>query len=201
MNTFITVSISVISAVIGGIIAGYFSLRATNQSHANQKEIAEQNELQVIKSLLQAIHDELETVFENYQASMGNRIESLQDGQPLFWYYPLVSDFFNVYNGNTFLIGRIKDHDLRKNIIKTYTLGKGMIDSYRMNNDLVQKTERWNFVYTETQQQIHLDRLCAQQQGLIEYARTLKTQHYELKEHVNLTLRALRKSGVLTEAK
>lgn len=93
MNTFITVSISVISAVIGGIIAGYFSLRATNQSHANQKEIAEQNELQVIKSLLQAIHDELETVFENYQASMGNRIESLQDGQPLFWYYPLVSDF------------------------------------------------------------------------------------------------------------
>lgn len=139
MNTFITVSISVISAVIGGIIAGYFSLRATNQSHANQKEIAENNELQVIKSLLQAIHDELETVFENYQATMGNRIESLQDGQPLFWYYPLVSDFFNVYNGNTFLIGRIKDHDLRKNIIKTYTLGKGMIDSYRMNNDLVQK--------------------------------------------------------------
>jgi len=201
LNTFITVSISVISAVIGGIIAGYFSLRATNQSHANQKEIAEHNELQIIKSLLQAIHDELETVFESYQTTMGNRLESLQDGQPLFCYYPLISDFFNVYNGNTFLIGRIKDHDLRKNIIKTYTLGKGMIDSYRMNNDLVQKTEHWNFVYAETQQQIHLDRLRAQEQGLIAYAKTLKTQHFILKENVNMTLRALRKSGVLTDTK
>jgi len=194
--TFIT---TLIGAIAGGVITGYFSSKATKVAHANQKEIALENENQIIRSLMQALHDELETIFDNYQENMGNRLESLDDGKPLFFYYPLVSDFFNVYNGNTFLLGRIKDNDLRKSIIKTYTLGKGMVDSYRMNNDLVQKFEHWDSVYAETQSKFYLEKARAQQQGLIEYARVLKQQHATLKQNVHATLRSLRKNGVLSE--
>jgi hypothetical protein len=109
--------------------------------------------------------------------------------------------FLVVYNGNTFLLGRIKDNDLRKSIIKTYTLSKGMVDSFRMNNDLIQKFEHWNSVYTETNLQVHLDKAIAQRQALVEYAKTLKAQHFILKENVKSTIRALMKSGVLSEAK
>jgi len=120
-------------AIIGGLITGYFALKTTKKAHENQLEQVTQNEKKLIQGLLQAIHDEVETVFERYQENMGAKLESLKDGEALLLYYPLVSDFFTVYNGNSFLLGRIPDNDLRKQIIKTYTLAKGMVDSYRLN--------------------------------------------------------------------
>ena len=144
---------AITGAITGGLITGYFALESTKRSFKNQKEHADENEAKLIKGLLQAIH-EIETVYDRYQETMGARLETLDKGQALTFYYPLVSDFFSVYNGNTFLIGRILDNDLRKQIIRTYTLSKGMIDSFRMNNDLVQKFEHSNKIFEETQQEV-----------------------------------------------
>ncbi|KAB2165582.1 MULTISPECIES: hypothetical protein [Enterobacteriaceae] len=201
MNNLITFIITIAGAVVGGAIAGYYSFKATKEAHENQKRIADENERNIITSLLQSIHDEIETVFDNYHENMGVKLESLEENAPLLFYYPLVSDFFSVYNGNTFLLGRIKDNDLRKSIIKTYTLAKGLIDSYRMNNDLLQKYEHWDGVYSETQLQAHKDKAIAQYGALVAYAKTLKLQHLKLKDNVKLTVRILMKNGVLNEAK
>ena len=105
-------------AIIGGLIAGGFALLSTQKSFDNQREHADDSEKKLIKGVLQSIHDEIETVIERYQEAMGSRIESLDKGKALTFYYPLVSDFFTVYHGNSFLIGRIPDNDLRKQIIK-----------------------------------------------------------------------------------
>lgn len=201
VSNLITFIITIVGAIVGGLLAGYYSYKATKQSHENQVKITEENEKLIISSLLQAIHDELDTVFENYQENMGNKIESLDYDQPLLFYYPLISDFFTVYNGNSFLIGRIKDNDLRKSIIKTYTLGKGMIDSFRFNNELLNKYEHWEFVFAETQSEIHKDKAVAHYNSLIEYAKTLKKQHIALKENIKSTTRTLIKNGVLNEVK
>lgn len=201
MNSFVTFIITIAGAVVGGAIAGYYSFKATKEAHENQKKISDDNEKNIITSLLQSIHDEIETIFDNYHENMGAKLESLEDNTPLLFYYPLVSDFFSVYNGNTFLLGRIKDNDLRKSIIKTYTLAKGLVDSYRMNNDLLQKYEHWDGVYAETQLQVHKDKAIAQYGALITYAKTLKLQHANLKENVKNTTRILIKNGVLNEAK
>ena len=132
---------------MGGLVAGYFALESVNRSFNNQREHAEESEKKLIQGFLQAIHDEIETIYERYQETMGSRLESLPDGSALTFYYPVVSDFFSVYNGNTFLIGRIPNNDLRKQIIRTYTLSKGMVDSFRLNNDLVYKFEHSNKIY------------------------------------------------------
>lgn len=195
----ITFGSAIAGAVIGGFLAGYFSLKATQKSHENQVKNSEKNEEKVISGLLQAIHDEIETVFERYQESMGARLESLDDRDGLIYYYPLVSDFFNVYNGNSFLIGRIPNNDLRKQIIKTYTLAKGMIDSYRMNNDLKSKWEFSDKLYAESQQEIHKNQAIAHSSALIDYAKALKESHKTLKQEVLTLLRDLRKNGVLNE--
>lgn len=191
---------AITGAIVGGLIAGYFALEATKRSFANLRSQAEENEAKLIKGLLQAIHDEIETVYDRYQETMGSRIESLADGGALHFYYPLVSDFFSVYNGNTFLIGRIPNNDLRKQIIRTYTLSKGMVDSFRLNNDLVQKFEHANKVYEETQQEVHKQQAVAHYESLIEYAKTLKQSHKVLKQEISNLLRVLRKHGVLSEA-
>ncbi|WP_417536290.1 hypothetical protein [Methylophaga sp.] len=190
---------AVAGAVVGGFLAGYFSLKATQKSHENQVKHSEENEEKIISGLLQAIHDEIETVFERYQESMGARLESLDDGHGLAYYYPLVSDFFNVYNGNSFLIGRIPNNDLRKQIVKTYTLAKGMIDSYRMNNDLVSKWEFSEKLYAESQLEVHKNQAVAHYSALVDYAENLKDSHKTLKQEVSALLRELRKNGVLNE--
>ncbi|HHH0266141.1 TPA: hypothetical protein ACPZMZ_001868 [Yersinia enterocolitica] len=179
---------------------GYYSFQATKEAHQNQKKVADDNEKLIIKSLLQAVHDELETVFDRYQETMGSKIESLEKNTPLMMYYPLVSDFFTVYNGNSFLIGRIKDNDLRKSIIKTYTLAKGIVDSFRMNNDILQKYEHWSFVYAETKEDIHRERANAYYISLVKYADTLRNIHNDLKVNLKMTTRTLIKNGVLSEA-
>ncbi|HDL7925286.1 TPA: hypothetical protein PXP82_000122, partial [Yersinia enterocolitica] len=92
MSTLTTFFITLASAVVGGIIAGYYSFQATKEAHQNQKKVADDNEKLIIKSLLQAVHDELETVFDRYQETMGSKIESLEKNTPLMMYYPLVSD-------------------------------------------------------------------------------------------------------------
>lgn len=191
---------AITGAIVGGLITGYFALETTKRSFKNQRTHADENEAKLIRGLLQAIHDEVETVYDRYQETMGSRLESLGDGGALALYYPLVSDFFSVYNGNSFLIGRIPDNDLRKQIIKTYTLSKGMVDSFRLNNDLVQKFEHSNKVFEETQQEVHKQHAIAHYNALVEYAKTLKQGHAALKQEVSNLLRVLRKHGVLSEA-
>jgi len=195
----ITFGSAISGAVVGGVIAGYFAIKATSKSFEHQKTQTEENESKLIMGLLQSIHDEIETVHERYQETMGAKLESLPDGEALAFYYPLVSDFFTVYNGNSFLIGRIPDNDLRKQIIKTYTLAKGMVDSFKLNNDLVGKFEYSNKIFEETQLDVHRQHTAAHFESLIKYAKTLKSGHCELKKEVSNLLRELRKNGVLNE--
>ena len=190
---------AIAGAITGGVLTGVFSLLASQKSYKNQQEHSDKNEEKIIAGLLQSIHNEIETVFDRYQESMGARLESLNDGGALIYYYPLVSDFFTVYNGNSFLIGRIPNNDLRKQIIKTYTLAKGMVDSFRMNNDLVSKWEFSEKLYAESKNDVHKEQAIAHFASLIDYAKTLKESHKTLKTEVSNLLRELRKHGVLNE--
>ncbi|MGL4381893.1 MAG: hypothetical protein ACRCTB_12650 [Vibrio sp.] len=54
-------------AFIGGVLTGYFTLKATNKTYEHQKEQIKESEEQLIKGLLQSIHDEIETVFERFK--------------------------------------------------------------------------------------------------------------------------------------
>jgi len=189
------------SAILGGIITGIFSLWAVNKSHKKEISRLKSQENSLIQSLLQSIHDEIETLWDTYQQGMGVYLESFQENTPLLRVYPITQDYFSVYHGNTFLIGKIKDNDLRKHIIVTYTQAKGLIDSYRMNNEMVQKYEQLDFLYRQTNNSIFLQQLNAQYSILGEYAKGIKDQHNKVKNSVAALLRMLRKRGVLSENK
>lgn len=193
---------NIVSGLIGlggACIGGLITILVARQSFQYQKQQVDDNEKKLIQSLLQAIHDEIETVHDRYQETMGVKLENLQDGAGLTFYYPLLSDYFSVYNGNTFLIGRIDNNDLRKQIIKTYTLLKGMVDSFRLNNDLVHKYEYSFKIYDETKTEIHKQHANGHYNVLIDYAKTLKETHKNIKQEISILLRTLRKQGVLSE--
>lgn len=190
---------SLFSAGVGGGIAGYYSMKAIDKSHEHQKKTNEDNEAKLIASLLQSIHDEVESVHDRYQETMGNQVEVLAKDTALTVFYPVLSDFFSVYHGNSLLLGRIDDHDLRKQIIKTYTLMKGLCDSYRLNNELLAKYEFIENLYAETNNPAHHDQAVVRYAQLIEYADSIKSSHSDVKQSVTDLLRELRKAGVLSD--
>lgn len=188
-----------IGAVIGGVLTGVFSIIAVNKTEQHNRDSQAESDAKVLKGLLQALHDELESIFERYQETMGAQIESLQEGQPMLTYYPVINDFFTVYNANAFLIGRIENNDLRKSLVRTYVLAKGLVDSYRMNNELLSKFEHWNALHAETQNPVHQQHAQAQFDALVTYGKQLKKGHADTKKCVLDLMRMLHKRGVLHE--
>ena len=131
---------------------------------------------------------------------MGAHIEALPDENPLLMYYPVINDFFTVYNANAFLIGRIENNDLRRSLVRTYVLAKGLVDSFRMNNELVSEFKHWQNLAAETNSQLHKQNAQTQYNSLVTYAKQIKKLHTEVKKSVGDLMRMLHKQGVLYEA-
>jgi hypothetical protein len=173
---------SLLGALVGGFIAGYFSLVAMRRTFKQEKEKAKEQDQKVEFGLLQALHDEMDILWERYNATMGAQLEALQDNQALLFYYPVGQDYFPVYRGNTFLISRIRNNDLRRLIVCVYTKANGMVDSFRMNNELVGKHDYWNSIFQNSKQE--KDRQTAIQfyQRCVDYSKKLKSSHLDLKK-------------------
>lgn len=192
-----TIIISGVAALLGSVV----SLLAVYLTHRWEKKKEKERENEIIFGFYQAIHDEIETLWEVYMERSGNRIETLKNNEPFLFYWPIGFDYFTVFNNNNFLISRIKDNDLRKEIVTTYTLAKGLIDTYRFNNELVYKYEQACAIYHETQLEAHQAIIRSQYTVLSDYGNSIKQSHFIIKEKVNSLLRNLRKQGVLYKNK
>jgi len=198
MADFVWNADALLSSGVGALIGSALTLAGAWLAHSLEKQESARKEAEHILGLLQAIHDEIETLWESYLTTAGAQIEALRDGNPMLMYWPLTQDYFTIYNTNAFFIGKIKDHDLRKQIVATYAKARGLIDSYRMNNDLLQKWEYAHLLFQESQSELHKANAQARYQSLIQYASSLKKGHGELKTMVSELLRRLRKEGVLS---
>lgn len=190
---------TLLSSGFGALIGSALTLVATYLAHRWQVSVQEEKDAQMLMGIMQAVHDEIETLWDLYLDGVGHHLEALGNGQPLNTFYPVTQEYFTVYNTNAFFIGRIKDHDLRKLIVSTYSKARGLIDSYRLNNDLVQKHEHAFWVFQETKNPVHQASAAAHYKALTDYAATLKKGHAEMKKQVQELLRALRKQGVLSK--
>jgi hypothetical protein len=188
---------TLISSGLGALIGSALTLLATYFSHQLDRDKAKEDEAQLIFGFLQGIHDEIETLWDNYNENVGAHVESLQQGQPFQYYWAVTQEYFTIYTENAHLIGRVDDHDLRKQIVSAYARSKGLIDSYRLNNELVHKYEQAASIYAETQAETHGQQANARMQSMIMYAASLKESHTKVKADVTALLRALRKKGVL----
>jgi hypothetical protein len=185
-----------VSALAGGSLA-LLGVYITHHLENCRKEKEKKFKL---NSYLTSIHDEIETIWENYQEKIGPRIISVQPNSPLLVYWPIADDYFSIYSNNTSNIFLINDHGLRKKIIVVYNKAKGMRDSLKMNNHLLSKYEfacSNNLANpTPTNQQM----VDANLKVLVEYADLLRKSHTELVTIVEELLRTLRTTkGVLSQ--
>jgi hypothetical protein len=163
------------------------------------KEKGGNEQADIIQGVLQGLHDEIETLWEIYSERVGHHIETLQEGQGFECYWVVMQDYFTVYTSNSHLIGQITDVDLRKEIVATYITAKSLVDTFKMNNELVNQLEHATLLANETQNEKHQQEVVLRHQQVASYASNLKQIHTDLKTRVSSLLRNLRKQGVLNE--
>ncbi len=184
-----------LAALLGGactLIGVVFAHKLTERKRRDEHSL-------LIQGVLQGLHDEIETLWEIYTERVGKIVETLQDGQGFEAYWAVTQDYFTVYTSNAHLIGQITDVDLRKQIISTYALAKSLVDTFRMNNELVNRLEQAVLLANETHSEKHKQEVIMRQQQVAHYATSLKQIHADLKTRTSSLLRSLRKHGVLNE--
>ncbi|MDX8410975.1 MAG: hypothetical protein R8K46_03740 [Mariprofundaceae bacterium] len=195
-----TLIVTVAGALVGGGLTGFFTLRAADKSHRQALDLQKQHQQKIVKGFLQAVHDEIETLWEAYQSGVGVQLEALQDGNALLVYYPVTQEYFTVYNSNGFLIGHVEDADLRKMIVQVYSAARGLIDSYKMNNEMLSKLEFWMYLYKETSNSVYEQNAQEKLAAMQLYAKSMKSSHAGLKDISSQLLRRLRKMGVIADS-
>lgn len=191
--------VSVSSGVAGAVIGGGATLLGVRWQQASAAKEQKRREEAHHRAILQALHDELETVLEVYTHTIGSRIEALPKGHAFAYFWPVSADYFTVYNANAVFIGHLKDDDMRKALIKTYTYARTLIDSFRLNNGLLERSHNAHFMNLQAASTANAQIAAATWQQLLDYAESLREGHERLRESMSDTLRRLRKAGVLTQ--
>lgn len=199
MSSWETLLETAVATAVGAVVGSSFTLLGVLWSHRLSQakalsELESQNH-----SMLQAFHDEIETLWENYMDTMGSCADSTPDGVAIEYYWPITQDYFTVYNQNASRLGLIKDHDLRKLVVATYASSKGLVDTYKLNNELLHRSEQAEWLAIQTKDPVDQQRAVAQKRVLTEYAAQVKKGHNSVKQKVQNLLRELRKSGVLSK--
>ncbi|MDS0850508.1 hypothetical protein [Burkholderia cenocepacia] len=191
----VSVGVGLAGAGIGGICTLLGVKWQLASSHDEQKD----REAAHHKAILRALHDELETISEVYKSSVGNQIATLPKGQPFLYFWPVSSEYFAVYHSNSVFIGHLKNNDLRKSLIQTYTYAKALIDSFRLNNAFVEKHQQAVFITAQAPTDANKQFVQVTHQQLVLYGEILQESHRRLEKSAEETLRALRKAGVLSD--
>lgn len=171
-----------ISAVLYGVIAAYLLLRITHKVLSRHRGESKEYEQYLIDSLLESLGRDADKVFSHYQMRAGRHIEALTDGEAFAVHYTLKNDFLSAYVAQQFLIGKVKDRQLKARLIKTQTLMKHLDKVLRHNNALLDKCELAS--QQSTQRVKNANKQARFNEALISHAAVLSNYHNQFKQEI-----------------
>jgi hypothetical protein len=176
---------AVIPGLIAGLITGGCMWIALLIQHKHERDMQAHKEEVEINAFIHAVMAEVEMLWESYYEGAGKRLEALEKGKAFMYFYPISQDYFTIYNGNSFLIGKIGHARLRRVIVETYTKARGLIDGFRLNNDMVQKWNHLDLMRQDSQNPMLIHMMWMQEQSLVHHAIKLREIHQQTKESLD----------------
>jgi hypothetical protein len=154
--------VQAVGSVIGIGIAIYVPNR--------QIKIAREQDLAETRAFVQAIREELGTLWLGYSTNLRPHLHAVKEKDFLRLSFPMSTEAFTIYNGSSSRVGKVSDAELRRLIVAVYANAKGLIFSYQMNNKMLVDLDSIESLYSGS-----LDaRLSAKWQHLVDYAIGLK---------------------------
>lgn len=119
-------------ALIGGLIGGLFAVLAQIVANWAQRRRDRKTEHQAVTATLEAMEAELEA----FQKGVLDELSGIFKDWDQKWLgqvpinLPSVNqNYFTVFESNAATIGRIKDPQLRQNVVNVYSTAKGLVDA------------------------------------------------------------------------
>ena len=178
-----------VAAMIGALVGGVFTLRATDKAIREERAKEVRREEKEVQNMLDAIGVELGTLWRFHMSRIGAMVENLPPDGALEFYYPLTQDYFTVYNTNAAKIGQVKDAVLREAIVVCYNKCKKIVDGFKYNNELY--VDYRNTLVMPAVNSRHEEFVKAKYQALVDYGQLAKSDHFECKLYVERMLTLL----------
>lgn len=178
------------SSLLGALVGSVLTLVATYVSHSLLSKATKEKEAAAVQGMLQSLRSELDALWVLYESRIGHAIEALPAGEPFEYEWRVQGEYFTVYHSIAGQLGSLADAALRTKIILTYGSAKSLIDSFRMNNGMLQDYRA--ALLEDRNSERDLSRNVAElHQALKEYALALQSAHEEFKRHVSELRRML----------
>lgn len=181
---------------VGSIAAIVFAIALTwyqGEASIERERIKEKED---VKGLLLSIKDELSVNMQMAHQTVGNALEKTEPGTACYFTFPVQEDPFCIYNSLTNRLHLIKDEKLRFQIIKTYGVAKGAVQTFRFNNELVTKIELARRMYRSNgtfRDEMGVRLVEAQ---ISDYGDNVRGHYAQVKIEVDNLLSILRESGL-----
>ena len=118
--------ISLVSALIGGFIAGFLTVMAQDKAIRAQRQTVQDAEAREVSGILKAIEEELSDVYGWYIDWLEKTLKD-RPQQPLN-ITPSHQNPFTIFDANAAAIGKIADPELRQLIVRSYIRTKTLLD-------------------------------------------------------------------------
>jgi hypothetical protein len=181
VSIFNRVDANTVIQLVGIMVTAGVAWWTLKSTFAHERKKRHEEDAQKINSFLGALTTEINTLWPVYMEQYGRILETLEKGD-LAGQFPIGERYFIVYESNAHLIGHVPDSELRDQIVRTYIVGKGMLDTIRLYNELAAKAEEDRGVYRVDSNEAR--RAIRQFEAVRNYAMAMKDQHSRLKEEV-----------------
>ena len=118
--------ISLVSALIGGFIAGFLTVLAQDKAIRAQRQAVQDAEAREVSGILKAIEEELSDI-DGWFIDWLEKTLKDRPQQPLN-ITPIHQNPFTIFDANAAAIGKIADPELRQMIIRSYIRAKTLLD-------------------------------------------------------------------------
>lgn len=164
-----------VEGLVGALIGGLFALIATMlAAHFSERQAKRQRRAVVVGGV-KALWAEMQVNFSRYEEELAGQIRALTPNEYLAVNWPLKSDYFAVYAANAGLLGELSDDALAFQIVQTVTAAKGLVDSLRLNLEMMEALAPLLARARAGERGADLDLLIQERETqLINYGQTLK---------------------------
>jgi hypothetical protein len=174
-------AIGSIAAIGGAIWIANRQYRDSVKLEQQRQDAAERAAQREVEAFIQAVREEIGTLWDGFNMQVGPTLRSLREGEPLDLIFPGSTEAFTIYHGNTAMVGKIGDAALRRQIVETYAIAHGVIYSLQLNNRMIGELEQVDIFYHQPDRD---DVLRRKQQRLADYAPKMKLRYEMLAERV-----------------
>lgn len=127
------VTSEMLSALLGALIGGYFTLRATTKAQKLAAITQSSVDDKLLYDTVRLLQVEISTAVSLYMDEYGNDLLKLPEGQPYINVFPVGANPFPIYDSSPASLSRLPA-ELTFPIVRLYMRAKGLITMIELNN-------------------------------------------------------------------